>query len=102
MSVYELPPGEAIGPYHYEDPEEEWLLVLDGRPTLRNPQGDDELPTWDAVFFPPGDELEPPRYLISDRFTLVCGSPAGRERGRASGVIRSSAARPRWSAGPRE
>ena len=21
MSVYELPPGEAIGPYHYENPE---------------------------------------------------------------------------------
>ena len=37
MSVYELPPGQAIGPYHYEDPEEEWLLVVDGQPTLRHP-----------------------------------------------------------------
>ncbi len=27
LSVYELPPGQAVGPYHYEDPQEEWLLV---------------------------------------------------------------------------
>ena len=38
ISVYELPPGQAIGPYHYENPEDEWLLVLEGRPTLRHPR----------------------------------------------------------------
>jgi uncharacterized cupin superfamily protein len=54
MSVYELPPGQAICPYHYENPEEEWLLVLAGRPTLRHPQGEDVLEPWDVVFFPPG------------------------------------------------
>ena len=27
-SVYELAPGQAICPYHYEYAEEEWLLVL--------------------------------------------------------------------------
>ena len=54
MSVYELPPGQAICPYHYENPEEEWLLVLDGRPTLRHPGGEDELQPWDVVFFPSG------------------------------------------------
>jgi uncharacterized cupin superfamily protein len=54
MSVYELPPGQAIGPYHYENPEEEWLIVLEGRPTLRHPDGEDELEPWDVVFFPPG------------------------------------------------
>jgi uncharacterized cupin superfamily protein len=54
MSVYELPPGKAIGPYHYEGPEEDWLLVVDGRPTLRHTGGDDELEPWDVVFFPPG------------------------------------------------
>ena len=37
--MYELPPGQAICPYHYEYPEEEWLLVLTGRPTLRHPGG---------------------------------------------------------------
>ena len=30
ISVYELPPGQAVCPYHYEYSEEEWLLVLDG------------------------------------------------------------------------
>ncbi|MGA2755746.1 MAG: hypothetical protein ABSF58_00145 [Solirubrobacteraceae bacterium] len=28
LSVYELPPGQASSPYHYEDPVEEWLLVV--------------------------------------------------------------------------
>jgi uncharacterized cupin superfamily protein len=54
LSVYELPPGQAIGPYHYEDPEEEWLLVVSGTPTLRHPGGEDQLEPWDVVFFPPG------------------------------------------------
>jgi uncharacterized cupin superfamily protein len=53
-SVYELPPGQAIGSYHYENPEDEWLLVLEGRPTLRHPDGEEELEPWDVVFFPPG------------------------------------------------
>lgn len=54
LSVYELAPGEAIGPYHYEDPEEEWLLVVSGTPTLRHPGGEDALEPWDIVFFPSG------------------------------------------------
>jgi uncharacterized cupin superfamily protein len=33
LSVYELPPGQAVSPYHYEEPEEEWLLVVSGTPT---------------------------------------------------------------------
>lgn len=54
LSVYELPPGEAIGPYHYEDPDEEWLLVVSGTPTLRHPDGEEQLEPWDVVFFPAG------------------------------------------------
>jgi uncharacterized cupin superfamily protein len=54
LSVYELPPGQAISPYHYEDPEEEWLLVVSGTPTLRHPGGEDQLEPWDLVFFPSG------------------------------------------------
>lgn len=53
-SVYELPPGQAICPYHYEHAEEEWLIVLEGRPTLRHPEGTDQLEPWDVVCFPPG------------------------------------------------
>ena len=54
LSVYELPPGQAIGPYHYEEPEEEWLLVVSGTPTLRHPGGEQQLEPWDTVFFPSG------------------------------------------------
>jgi uncharacterized cupin superfamily protein len=52
-SVYELPPGQSICPYHYEHAEEEWLLVLDGTPTLRHPQGSERLAPWDVMCFPP-------------------------------------------------
>jgi uncharacterized cupin superfamily protein len=55
-SVYELPPGESICPYHYEYGEEEWLLVLEGRPSVRHPGSSDELEPWDAVCFPSGPE----------------------------------------------
>ena len=30
--------------------------MLDGRPTLRHPGGEDELELWDVVLFPPGPE----------------------------------------------
>jgi uncharacterized cupin superfamily protein len=55
-SLYELPPGQSICPYHYEYPEEEWVIVLEGRPTLRHPQGEDELEQGDVVCFPEGPE----------------------------------------------
>jgi uncharacterized cupin superfamily protein len=55
-SVYELPPGQQICPYHYEYAEEEWLLVLEGRPTLRRPEGSEVLEPLDVVFFPVGPE----------------------------------------------
>ncbi|MQA74810.1 MAG: cupin domain-containing protein [Solirubrobacterales bacterium] len=56
ISVYELPPGQAVCPYHYEYGEEEWLLVVSGRPTLRHPGGEDELAPWDLTWFAPGPE----------------------------------------------
>jgi uncharacterized cupin superfamily protein len=55
-TVYELPPGQSICPYHYEYGEEEWLLVLEGRPTLRHPDGAEMLDPWDVVCFPSGPE----------------------------------------------
>lgn len=55
-TVYELPPGQSICPYHYEYAEEEWLIVLSGTPTLRHPGGADELEQWDVVCFPCGPE----------------------------------------------
>jgi uncharacterized cupin superfamily protein len=56
ISVYELPPGQAICPYHYEVGEEEWLLVLEGNPTLRTPESSERLDPWDVVCFPRGPE----------------------------------------------
>ena len=35
-TVYELPPGQALCPYHYES-DEEWVLVLQGELTVRHP-----------------------------------------------------------------
>jgi uncharacterized cupin superfamily protein len=55
-TVYELPPGQSICPYHYEYGEEEWLLVLEGRPFLRTPEGTEELAPLDVAFFPRGPE----------------------------------------------
>jgi uncharacterized cupin superfamily protein len=34
-SVYELEPGQSTFPYHYELGNDELLLVVQGRPTLR-------------------------------------------------------------------
>ena len=53
-SAYDLPPGQAICPYHYEYGEEEWLVVVSGRPTVRHPDGSDELEPLDVVFFTQG------------------------------------------------
>lgn len=55
MSVYELTPGNSVCPYHYEIGYEEWLVVLVGRPTLRTPEGEQELGPWDCAFFPDGE-----------------------------------------------
>lgn len=55
-TVYELPPGELLCPYHYEYGEEEWLLVLSGRPFVRTPEGTEELEPMDLVFFKRGAE----------------------------------------------
>jgi len=50
-SLYELPPGEALCPYHYEYGEEEWLLVLSGHPSVRHTGGTDELEPLDLLCF---------------------------------------------------
>lgn len=43
LSLWELPAGEAAYPYHYHLAEEELLVVLSGRPSLRTPDGWREL-----------------------------------------------------------
>ncbi len=55
-TLYELPPGELLCPYHYEYGEEDWLLVISGRPFVRTPEGTEELKPLDLAFFPRGAE----------------------------------------------
>jgi uncharacterized cupin superfamily protein len=56
MSVYDLPPGEAIGPYHFEWTDEEWLIVLAGKVAVRSPAGEQALAPGDVVCFPTGPD----------------------------------------------
>ena len=78
MSMYELPPGQKSFPYHYEYPEEEWLICVAGRPTLRTPEGERQLAPGEVVCFPSGpkgahqvrnDTDEPVRVLILSTMT---------------------------------
>jgi len=55
-SVYELDEGQQTFPYHFHHGVEEWLLVLDGAPTLREPRGEHVLRRGDLVCFPSGPE----------------------------------------------
>jgi uncharacterized cupin superfamily protein len=54
MTVYEIPTGEAVCPYHFHWGDEEWLIVVAGTPTLRTPEGETELEPGDVVCFPVG------------------------------------------------
>ena len=55
ISQWELPPGEAAYPYHLHLTEEELLIVLDGAPSLRTPEGWRELAEGDVLSFPRGE-----------------------------------------------
>ena len=78
-SLYELPPGESTFPYHYELGNDELLVVVSGRPTLRSPDGERELQPGDCVLFPSGPDGahqlsnrsgEPTRLLVVSGFAL--------------------------------
>jgi uncharacterized cupin superfamily protein len=53
-SLYELPPGESTFPYHYELGNDELLVVVAGRPVLRDPDGERQLEPGDCILFPSG------------------------------------------------
>lgn len=55
-SMYELEPGDRLWPYHTHHANEEWLIVLRGTPTLRTPEGEQELVEGDVVAFPRGKD----------------------------------------------
>jgi uncharacterized cupin superfamily protein len=72
-SLYEIPPGEATFPYHAHFGNEEMLIVLEGRPSLRTPDGWRELEPGEVVAFRVGPDgahqvmnrgKEPARVLV--------------------------------------
>ena len=74
MSVYVLDPGEKHLPYHFHHGAEELLLVLEGTPTLRTPEGERALRPGDVAHFPRGaagahqvrnDAADPARFVVA-------------------------------------
>ena len=74
LGLYELLPGQTQCPYHFHHGNDEALVVLSGRPTLRTPDGERELEPGDAAQFPTGPDGahqvvnrtdEPARYVIA-------------------------------------
>ncbi len=72
-SLFELPPGAASFPLHVHHANEELLLVIAGRPTLRTMDGERELAPGEVVAFPTGPRgahrvdnrgEDPARFLI--------------------------------------
>ena len=55
-SLYELEPGDRLWPYHLHHANEEWLIVVRGTPTLRTPDGEQQLVEGDVVVFPRGKD----------------------------------------------
>jgi uncharacterized cupin superfamily protein len=55
LSLWEVPPGQAAYPYHAHLTEEELVVVLAGRPSLRTPQGWRNLDQGEVVSFPRGE-----------------------------------------------
>jgi uncharacterized cupin superfamily protein len=76
LGVYELLPGQTQCPYHFHHGNDELMLVLSRRPTLRTPDGESELKAGDAVPFPAGRAGahqvfnrtdDPARYIMAAR-----------------------------------
>lgn len=100
-SLYELAPGESTFPYHYELGNDELLVVIAGRPTLRDPDGERELQPGDCVLFPSGPDgahrltnrsNEPARVLLVSNFALP----------RAAVQLDSGQMMVRWGSEPEE
>ena len=99
MSVYELLPHQTQCPYHFHHGNEELVLVVQGRPTLRTPDGERELEPGDVVHFPTGASGahnvvnrtdEPVRYVVADtKVTLPRGAGTRTPEQVAAAVLRA-------------
>ena len=54
-SLYELGPGNSVA-YHFHHGSEELLIVLRGKPTLRDAEGERQLSEGEVVHFPVGPD----------------------------------------------
>jgi uncharacterized cupin superfamily protein len=72
-SLYEVASGESTWPYHFHHSQEELLIVLSGRLTVRTPAGEREPRRGEVLLFPPGPagaheerntRPEPARFLV--------------------------------------
>jgi uncharacterized cupin superfamily protein len=54
-SLYEIRPGNSMFPFHYHFANEELLVVLQGRPHLRTPEGWRQLEEGEVVAFRTGE-----------------------------------------------
>jgi uncharacterized cupin superfamily protein len=78
-ALWEVPPGEAAYPYHFHLSDEELLIVVTGRPTLRTPAGTRELDEGEVVRFPLGpDGAHQILNRGSDRVSFIAVSSSGR------------------------
>lgn len=55
-SLFEVGPGNACFPFHWHSNNEEMLIVLSGRPTLRTSDGERLLDEGEVVAFPVGPD----------------------------------------------
>lgn len=55
-SLTELLPGSPGGPLHMHYGVEEMFFVLSGTPTVRTPEGEEQLSPGDVVYFPEGPD----------------------------------------------
>ena len=56
MSLWELPAGEAAYPYHFHLAEEEIVVLLEGTPSLRTPEGWRGMEEGEVVSFLVGED----------------------------------------------
>jgi uncharacterized cupin superfamily protein len=75
MTVYDLPAGEAICPYHFHWGDEEWLIVVSGTPTVRTADGEQTLEPGDVVCFRVGPQGAHRVHNASDDTARVACSP---------------------------
>jgi uncharacterized cupin superfamily protein len=53
-SIYVLGPGQKSFPYHFHHANEEMLIVLEGKVTVRTPEGEQDAAVGDSRIFPRG------------------------------------------------